>query len=272
MDDVFVLTQKGHVALLTMNRPEKLNALTQDDLLAFGPICRALADDPGVRSVVITGAGRGFSSGADVQARRIPDGPDPFAVPVRFRGTELDFITPLLELHKPTIAAVNGIAVGAGLGIALSCDIRVSGESGAFLANFRDLGIAATDGVPYLLPRTIGVARALEMLYAGDPVNATDALAMGLVNHVYPDAELLTNALALAERFAAAAPVALQMTKTAVLNGLGRPWPDALAYQELAYLSTIAFGAADMAEAAAARREARPPEFHDAVPVVDSTS
>src|SRR5690606_12081901 len=110
-----------------------------------------------------------------------PSDAERFTKAVRFRGTRIDFITPLLELDKPTIAAVNGIAVGAGLGIALACDIRLSGESGAFLANFVDHGMAPVDGVPYLLPRAVGPARALEILYLGEKIGAAQALAWGMV-------------------------------------------------------------------------------------------
>jgi enoyl-CoA hydratase len=267
MEDGFLLEQKGHVSLLTLDRPEKLNALAERHLISFGRICRALDEDADVRAVIITGAGRGFSSGADLGKAADANDPDKFAKPVRFMGTRLDFITPLLTLSKPTLAAVNGIAVGAGLGIALACDIRLSGESGAFLANFCDLGLAATDGIPYLLPRLVGVSRAFELLYLGERVDARGALAMGLVNHVYPDEELLPRALEMADKIAAAAPVATQMTKAAVVNGLDRPWPDALAQQELAYVSSVAFGPDDIVESAVARKEGRPPRYINEIPI-----
>jgi enoyl-CoA hydratase/carnithine racemase len=182
-------------------------------------------------------------------------------------GTRLDFISPLINIGKPTIAAVNGIAVGAGLGIALACDIRLASASAAFLANFCDLGLSATDGVPYLLPRIVGASRAFELLYLGERIAAERALAMGLVNHVYAEEDLLGQVMAMAERIAAAAPVAMQMTRSAILGGLGRTWSDALAQQELSYLSTVAFGADDLAEAASARAEGRAPSYTGSVPI-----
>jgi 2-(1,2-epoxy-1,2-dihydrophenyl)acetyl-CoA isomerase len=261
----FELDRRGHVALLTFNRPERMNALTREHMIAVGRTARELGEDPDIRAVVITGAGRAFSAGADLKAMQARDG-KLFGQTVRFAGTPLDFIGPLLEMPKPTIAAVNGIAVGAGLGIALACDIRLCGRSGAFLANFRDHAIAATDGVTYLLPRLVGVARTLELLYSGERVDAERALAIGLANHVHDDDLLLDEALAFAEKCASAGAVALQSAKMAVLRSEGKSWSEAVLQQELAYLTTAVFGAADMREAQAARAERRAPDFRDTLP------
>jgi enoyl-CoA hydratase/carnithine racemase len=266
MDDTgFALAREGHVAILKFCKPDRMNALTKEQMMAFGQACRDLATDPDVRCVVITGAGRGFCAGADVKADA-GSGDGGFATPTRFKDTPLDFITPLLNLPKPSIAAVNGIAVGAGLGIALACDIRICGESGSFLANFCDLGLSAVDGVPWLLTRLAGVPRALEMLYLGEKVDARRAEAAGIVNRVVPDVVVMEEAMAVAHRIAAKSPVAIQMTKAAVLGGAGRSWPDALAQQEFAYLSTIAFSASDIAELWKARAEARAPAFRCSIP------
>jgi enoyl-CoA hydratase/carnithine racemase len=264
-DPGFTLERRGHVALLSFCRPARMNALTRDHLLAFGRTARELGEDPEVRAVVITGSGRAFSAGADLKAMQARDG-ELFGSTVRFAGTALDFIGPLLEMPKPTIAAVNGSAVGAGLGIALACDIRLCGRSGAFLANFRDHAIAATDGVAYLLPRLVGVARALELLYSGERVDAERALAIGLANQVHDDDLLLDEALTFAEKCATAGAVALQSAKMAVLRSEGKSWSEAVLQQELAYLTTAVFGAADMREAQAARAERRAPDFRDALP------
>jgi enoyl-CoA hydratase/carnithine racemase len=248
-DPGFTLERRGHVALLSFCRPARMNALTRDHLLAFGRTARELGEDPEVRAVVITGSGRAFSAGADLKAMQARDG-ELFGSTVRFAGTALDFIGPLLDMPKPTIAAVNGIAVGAGLGIALACDIRLCGRSGAFLANFRDHAIART----------------LELLYSGERVDAERALAIGLANHVHNDDLLLDEALTFAEKCATAGAVALQSAKMAVLRSEGKSWSEAVLQQELAYLTTAVFGAADMREAQAARAERRAPDFRNALP------
>ena len=266
MSEDLLIAKHDGVAVMTFNRPDRMNALTARHLTDFGDACRALSLDPDVRVVVVTGAGRAFSAGADLgRSRKIPE-PDAMARPVRFKDSRLDFITPVLELRKPTIAAVNGVAVGAGLGVALACDMRFCGASGAFLANFNVLGLAATDGVPYLLPRLVGTARAYEMLYLGETVGADDALRLGLVNRVVADDKLMAETMAVAQRIAATSPVATQMTKAAVSGGLDKTWPEALVSQELSYLSSLAFGLEDMAEAAKARMEGRAPQFRGSVP------
>lgn len=261
----FTLARDGAVAVVTFNQPHKLNALERRQLIAFGRMCRTLTEDAHVRCVVITGEGKGFCSGADI-TERPPAANDKSTRPVRFKDTDLDFITPLVECPKPTIAAINGIAVGGGLGIALACDLRICGESGAFLANFGDLGIPAVDGVPWLLPRLVGIPRALEMLYTCDRIDARRAEAAGLVNRVVADADLIGEALGLARRIAEKPPVAIQMTKAAVMGGAGRSWREALNEQEFAYISTVAFASGDMREAMLAKREKRSASFADFVP------
>jgi enoyl-CoA hydratase/carnithine racemase len=261
----FALTRDGAVAILTFDQPHRLNALSKEQMIGFGQVCRDLTEDRDIRCVVVTGEGRGFCAGADV-SQQSPATSAAFARPARFKDTRLDFITPLLNLPKPTIAAVNGVAVGAGLGIALACDIRIAGANGSFLANFCDLGIPAVDGVPWLLSRLVGVSRALEMLYTGDRIDAHRAEATGLVSRVVADASLMDEALALARRIAAKPPVAVQMTRAAVVEGFGRSWREALAQQELAYVSAVAFSAHDIKEAGLARKEKRAPVFTDFIP------
>jgi 2-(1,2-epoxy-1,2-dihydrophenyl)acetyl-CoA isomerase len=254
------------IALLTLNRPERLNALAREHLIGFGELCRRVAGDPEVRVVVITGAGRGFSSGADLGTRSTPAATNDAGVPVRVIGSRLDFMTPLVRLNKPTIAAVNGIAVGAGLGIALASDIRLCAESGEFLANFADLGLAPTDAVAYLLPRLIGLSAALEMLYTRRRVTAAEALELHLVNKIYPDHQLLEQAMTLARDIASAPPVAIQSAKIAVTRMLDRNYEDSLILQEHSHLENLIYGQHDVAEAAQARSEKRSGEFSDHFP------
>jgi len=260
----FVIRRDRHVAVLTFNKPDRMNALTTAQMIGFGDAVRALALDDAVRCLIVTGEGRAFCAGADLSGTGAGGGG--FGKPVRFKDTRLDFITPLLAFPKPSIAAVNGVAVGAGLGIALACDIRICGDSASFLANFCDLGLSAVDGVPWLMQRLAGVPRTLEMLYLGERVDAAWAATAGLANCVVPDAELMAMCLSMAERIAAKSPVAIQMTKEAVLGGAGRSWADGLAAQEAAYLATLAFSGPDIAELWAARAEKREPQFSCAVP------
>lgn len=260
----FRVERDGAVAVLTFDQPGKRNALAVPQLVALAQACRDLGEDRAVRAVVVTGEAPAFCAGADLTADVARDPARPRAV--RFRDTRLDFVTPLVTCPKPTIAAVNGIAVGAGLGIALACDLRLCGESGVLLPNFTALGLSATDGVPWLLSRLVGAGRAFEILYADERIDAAAALALGLVNRVVEDGALRSEALALASKIAAKPPVAMQMTKAAMLGSHGRTLAEALTEQELAYASTVLFGGRDTAAAFAARSEKRPGRFVEWVP------
>jgi enoyl-CoA hydratase/carnithine racemase len=202
------------VATLTLDRPDKLNSLTFDVYREMGDVLEAMDEHDEVRSVVITGEGRAFCSGGDVEDiigelfARDAKGLLAFT---RMTGR---LIGNIRRLRRPVVAAVNGVAVGAGAVIALACDFRVASDAAKFAFLFPKVGLCGADmGAGFLLPRVVGLARASELLFLGDKVDAAHAERIGLVNKVVPQAECLGAATALAERLASGPAFAHTMTK-----------------------------------------------------------
>jgi len=253
--DLRIETADG-VATVTLDRPDALNALTVPLKEALVEAFRAFASDNAVRAVVLTGAGRAFCAGQDLHERLQPDAL-PLADEIRARYNPL--IRAMRALPKPIVAAVNGVAAGAGASLAFACDIRIAAEAASFLLAFGRVGLIPDSGATWLLPRLIGGAKAAELALTTDPLSAADAERLGLVARVVPAAELLQEARALARRLAAAAPVALALTKEA----LERSWTASFEEQlELeADLQGRAGSTADHAEGIAAFIERRRPTF-----------
>lgn len=205
------------IARLTLNRPGKLNALTWRTLAEVESAVALANDDDDVRCVVITGEGRGFSSGTDLTT---PEDAGPLARP--YKGRLLKQRTRYLagagvyNCRKPTIAMVNGVAVGAGLSIALACDMRVASEAARFSAIFVKRGLVADNGATWLLPRIVGPEHALRMLLTGRMMSAQEALAMGLVGEVVPADQLEARTLELAAEIAHGPSVAVELIKKLV--------------------------------------------------------
>jgi 2-(1,2-epoxy-1,2-dihydrophenyl)acetyl-CoA isomerase len=249
--DLRIETADG-VATVTLDRPDALNALTVPLKEGLVEAFRAFASDESVRAVVLTGAGRAFCAGQDLHERLQPDAL-PLADEIRARYNPL--IRAMRALPKPIIAAVNGVAAGAGASLAFACDIRIAAEDASFMLAFGRVGLIPDSGVTWLLPRLIGGAKAAELALTTDPLSAADAERFGLVARVVPADELLPQAEALAKRLAAAAPVALALTKDA----LDRSWTSTFEEQlELeADLQGHAGSTADHAEGIAAFIERR---------------
>jgi 2-(1,2-epoxy-1,2-dihydrophenyl)acetyl-CoA isomerase len=256
MEEELLFEQRDHVAILTLNRPQALNALTMGMLDGLQREWARLGEDPNVRVVVITGAGRGFCSGIDL---RQTDFSGPRQMP------NIDYsqqwIARLRALGKPVLGAINGVAADGGLGLALGCDIRIASEAARFAAIFANIGMPVLDGVGSLLPQTVGLAKALELIYTAEIIDAREAERIGLVSYVVPADSLMDRTLELAERIAAGPPVALAMSKHVVYNGLGRSYVDSLVYQNLGIALNATFGSHDIAEGGKAFRERRKPEF-----------
>jgi len=220
MSDPVLLEVDARVAVVTLNRPEKLNAFSDDllhRLLARIDECAARED---VRALILTGAGRGFSSGGDISGMGTEADNRPHVTKAYIWDTIQAFPKRLARFDKPIIAAVNGAATGAGLDLALACDIRLAARSAQFAETYAKLGLLPGAGGAWFLPRLVGRGMALEMLLTGDFIDAEEALRIGLVNHVYDDAELLTQARALAARMAALPPLSIRLIKRAVDHGL----------------------------------------------------
>ncbi len=246
----------GPVATVTLDRPAALNALTVPMKLALREALERIATDRSVRAVILTGEGRAFCAGQDLAEREQPDAA-PLDVEVRERYNPI--IRALRSMDQPVIAAVNGVAAGAGASLAFACDIRIAAEGARFVLAFGRIGLVPDSGATWFLPRLVGPARAAEMAMVGDPVDAADALRIGLVSKVVPAEALLAEARATADKIAASAPRAVALTK----HAMDRSWSLDLdeTLDEEARLQGEAGATADHAEGLAAFREKRPPRF-----------
>jgi enoyl-CoA hydratase/carnithine racemase len=217
----FQYEEDAGIATITLDRPDRLNALTFEVYAELRDLFAALAGREAVKVVIVTGAGRGFCSGGDVEAiigellkrdmRELLDF-------TRMTGA---LIANIRTLPKPVIAAVNGVAAGAGAVIALASDFRLAGPQASFAFLFTKVGLAGADmGAAYLLPRVVGLARATELLFLGDRVSAEEALRVGLVNRIVEQPRLMDEARALANRLMAGPSFALGMTKTLINHEL----------------------------------------------------
>ena len=245
------------VALLTLDNPDQRNAMSAAMTTAWAAAIEDLADDPELRVVVVTGAGSAFSSGGDTSW--IAGEPD--ASVDLLRGRMLPFYRSWLSVRRlevPTIAAVNGAAVGAGLCLALACDLRYAAERARMSVPFVRLGLHAGMGATYLLPDVVGPGRARELLLTGRTVEAEEAQRIGLVSRVLPDDGFLDGVLEVAAGIAATAPVASRLTKVG-LAATHHDLESALQWEALAQPVTMA--TEDLQEGVAAARERRTPRF-----------
>ena len=246
----------GPVATLTLDRPEALNALTVAVKVALREALERMATDRSIRVVILTGAGRAFCAGQDLAERDLPDAA-PLDVELRERYNPI--IRALRSMGQPVIAAVNGVAAGAGASLAFACDVRIAAEDARFVLAFGKIGLVPDSGATWFLPRLVGPARAAEMALVGDPLTADEALRIGLVSRVVPGDELLATARELADRIAAGAPLANSLVKGAFERAATIDLETALEGE--AKLQGHAGASRDHAEGLAAFREKRPPRF-----------
>lgn len=240
------------VALLTLNLPERRNAMTPDLTSAWTAAIDALRSDAGVRCAVVTGEGSAFCSGGDLSW--IGESPDLDVMTLRARM--MPFYRAWLavrDLPVPVLAAVNGATVGAGLCLALACDVRYASPQATFSAPFAKLGMHPGMAATFLLPEVVGIARARELLLTGRRIDADEALRIGLVSAVHDDVVAAT--LDAARGIAESAPIAVRLTKAALARSLDA----ALEWEGLAQPVTMA--SADLREGLAARAEKRAPRF-----------
>ncbi|MEE4450013.1 crotonase/enoyl-CoA hydratase family protein [Novosphingobium resinovorum] len=251
------------IVLLTLNRPELRNPISDAEVIeALLAALARLEADPKARVAILTGAGKGFSSGGNINAMK-PGGSlnagSPSATRLSYKRGIQRLPLAFAALEVPVIAAVNGAAMGAGCDLTCMCDLRIAGESARFAESFVKLGLIAGDGGSWLLPRVIGWSKAAEMALTGDAIDAAEALACGLVNRVVPDADLLGEARALARRIAANPPHAVRMTKRLLWEG--RRADLATLLEMASAMQAAAHATSDHEEAVAAFLEKRAPEF-----------
>jgi 2-(1,2-epoxy-1,2-dihydrophenyl)acetyl-CoA isomerase len=246
------------VALLTLDRPQTRNALGPAEWHALGRHLAYIAADEAVRVVVLTGAGGAFSSGGDLHTM-----PARLELPPSERQERLwsdaQVIRALYELNQPVIAAIPGPCFGAGLSLALVCDLRLCAPGARFAASFHRIGLTGDFGLLWLLPRVVGPARAMELLMTAEPIDAARAEAIGLVQRIVPAEQLGAAALALAEQLAAGPPLAQAMTKRGLRRALQSDLAAMLEWESMA--QTILGKTEDAREGVAAFLEKRAPKF-----------
>jgi len=217
------------IVTLTLNRPDRLNALTFEVYDELRHTFRALSTEPGARAIVITGAGKAFCSGGDVQdiiGALVDREPERL---LEFTRTTCDLVLAIRQCRRPVIAALNGTTAGAGAVIAIACDLRIASASARIAFLFTKVGLSGADmGAAFLLPRIIGIGRATELLMTGDFIMAEEAFRIGLYNRVVPDGEALTAATALAGQLARGPARALTITKEALNSEASLDLPSAL--------------------------------------------
>lgn len=267
-DLVLVDRSRPSVAVVTLNRPERMNSMALDLMVELRDALRVLGDDNAVRAVVLTGAGRGFCSGADQSGERgtMPNTAGLTMPTIALRAMELldDVVRTVRHLHQPVIAAVNGAAIGGGLCLALSCDIRVAGRSAYFRAAGINNGLTASElGLSYLLPRAIGSSRAAELMLTGRDLGAEEAERVGLVSRVVPEEDLLEECLALGRTIARWSRPGVELTKRSLWAGLDAGSLDAHMGAEGLGQLYVRMLTGNFEEAVAARKEGRSAEFRD---------
>lgn len=267
-EDLPVLVDRvdGGVAVCTLNRPSTLNAMSARLVEHLHETLDELGRDRSCRAVVLTGAGRGFCSGHDLGELR--DGAsggrrlsNPVAVGMEHQQEFARLVTAMRALPQPIIAAVNGVAVGGGLALALGADTRLASTSAKFGAAFVRVGLSGCDmGVSYLLPRIVGATAAFEMMLSGRMVSAEEAADRGLVLRVVPDGEVVDAAVKVARSFAANSPFGVRMTKEVMWSNLEAPsLANAIALEDRT--QSLCFGTREQREAVAAVIERRPAVF-----------
>lgn len=231
-----IVEKREHITLLTINRPKALNALNSKTLTELDQVMDEIALDSTVRVVIVTGSGeKAFVAGADIAEMNNK-------TPLEARyfsqlGHKL--MNKIESLPQPVIAAINGFALGGGLELAMACDIRLASENALFGQPEVNLGILAGFGGTQRLPRLVGNGRATEILLTAEPLDAHEAYRMGLVNRVYAKEELLNEAMAMAQKIASKAPIAVQLTKSAIIKGANMDLVSGQAYEAEVFAETF---------------------------------
>jgi 2-(1,2-epoxy-1,2-dihydrophenyl)acetyl-CoA isomerase len=260
MAQLVLLAVEDGVATITLNRPEKLNAFGEDMREQLLAALDQVTENPSVRVLVLTGAGRAFCAGGDVH----------HMLKLKQRDAEFSELKPLLEYGRaivtrldalaiPTIAAVNGAAAGAGINLALACDVRVASDQASFGETFVRIALHPDWGGTFYLPRLVGLSRALEMCWTGESIDAAEALRIGLVNHVWPAASFAAEVARYAARLAAAPQTSVRLAKQTLRAALDRTLNQCVDAE--AQAQRACWASDDAAEGLAAFAEKRAPEF-----------
>jgi len=251
--ETLIYEKDNGIATITLNRPDRLNAINYQLAIEFDGMMAEIEDDPEVRIIILTGAGRGFCAGADIKAMA-----DPNAKPLPI-GRRYTFFDKLEDLSKPVIAAINGACNGGGLEIALCCDFRIASEEATFGLGEVKLGVIPAGGGTARLPRLIGIGRAKEFLYFGNRVSANEACQIGMINKVVSPAELMPEAKRWAAELVERPPLSLKALKYCVNVGMQMDLSSAIEYE--AKQAAILTKTEDVVEGMRAFVEKRKPVF-----------
>jgi 2-(1,2-epoxy-1,2-dihydrophenyl)acetyl-CoA isomerase len=256
--EIVLVKKENGVGWITLNRPEFLNACDIETLKKLQTVLKQMENDPEVRCLVITGAGRAFCAGADLQSlkRRALEGGVSVSEDLRVGFNPV--LSKIRNMDKPVIGMINGVAAGGGLGIAFACDLRIVSESAKFIEAFVKVGLVPDCGASYTMPRLLGVAKAMELAFTGDGIDAKEAERLGLANRVLPTEKLEPETRALAEKIASG-PRAVGLSKRTIYKALTLDFDSAL--ENEAYMQEIASSSYDHKEGLAAFNEKRPPKF-----------
>lgn len=257
-DNILLIEQKENVKIITLNRPDKLNSFNDELTFKLQDALKEAERDLNTRCIVITGAGRGFCAGQDLQARMTNmEGRPSLGDSIRRRYNPI--ITRIRRLEKPIIAAVNGVAAGAGASLAFACDFRIVADNASFIQSFTKVGLVPDSGSTFFLPRLIGLTKALELMYSAEKLDAKSAENLGLVNKVVAADKVMPESMELAHRLANGPTKAFGLTKRAVNRAVFADLEELLDYE--ASLQEIAGRSDDFEEGVKAFVEKRQPVY-----------
>ena len=255
MSNEILLEKKDGIATLTLNRPERFNAVTLPMYREMVKTLNDISRDNGIRVLIITGTGRGFCAGMDIsvlsEARQMEQ--------EELHEIMRSLVLPLYNLPQPTIAAINGVTAGLGLSLALLCNIRIAAETGTFTSGYARMALTPDIGTSFWLPRVIGTAKAMEIMLTGATFDAAEAQRIGLLNRVVSPEDLLTETRKLAGEIARGAPIATRMTKEALQQGTVNSLEEQIALESTSFHHCLQ--TEDFQEGVKSFREKRPPEF-----------
>lgn len=255
--ETLILTKENGIATITLNRPDVLNALNTRASNELGMAIEEASKDASIKVLVITGAGRGFCAGGDVKDLPLTPG-NPVASKETLEGWH-KILLGIRRLQKPVIAAVNGVAMGGGMDLALMCDMRIASENARFGSAYVRIGGVPDSGGTYLLPKLIGSAKACELLLTGNVIDAREAERIGLVNKVVPVEQLESATRELASKLAEGPPIAMDLIKKAIYMSETQDLESALRY--VALMTSLNMETRDGKEGVAAFSEKRPPRY-----------
>ncbi len=260
-DEKILLTEKKNgVGIITLNRPDKLNAFSDELTFQLQDALKEMEKDKEVRAIILTAAGRGFCAGQDLQSRSIAQemGERP-SLGDSIRRRYNPIVIKLRHIEKPIIAAVNGVAAGAGASIAFACDYRIVTDKVNFIQSFTKVGLIPDSGATFILTRLVGLTKAFELMLSADKLSAEEALNLGIINKIVGEDDLMKEAVGLAEKLAAGPTKAFGLTKRAVNRAVFDDLEELLEYE--ASLQEIAGRSDDFAEGVKAFVEKRTPQY-----------